>query len=74
MINYFIKLRYIDKSFLISSDNIDIKSDHCIYFNLNGNCISVMDSNFIESIYHYENGNFANRVFDFENVPFPEVM
>lgn len=74
MFNYFVKLRFVEQSFLLVSDNFDIKSDHCIYFNLNGLCISVMRTDYIEFIYHYENGNYVNKVYDFENVPFPEVM
>lgn len=74
MINYFIRFRCSKNSFLISADNIDIKDDGDVYFSLNGICISCIDIVDIDSIYHYLDNSFDNKVFDFENVPFPEVM
>lgn len=74
MTGYFIKLFSLKRSFLILCNYIVIKkSDNCIYFMFNDLCISVIDIKDIESIYHYKHEN-KEKIFDFENVPFPEVI
>ena len=72
MINYFIRFCFFDHSILFMCNDIEI-SDRFIYFKLNDVYISAIEITDIKYIYHFVN-DYNNRIYDFENVPFPEVM